>query len=83
MTDLEQNHVEEISVDELLYWGEFACWTVLVLWPFLYFVNGPSVSTDQSVVRTGLVVIAAIGGVSLRAYKVISRRASRAAERER
>ena len=47
-------------------WLEFCCWTTLALAPFLYWVNGPAVSTDQLVVRTALVVIAAVGAIGLR-----------------
>ena len=58
--------VDELSVTEWLGWAEFACWTMLVLAPILYYVNGPSVSPDQRVVRTVLVVLAALGAVALR-----------------
>ena len=57
---------DDISLDELLPWLEFGCWTALVLAPFLYYVNGPSVSSDQAVVRTGLVIVAAVGAATLR-----------------
>jgi len=57
---------DDLSLDELLPWLEFGCWTALVLAPILYYVNGPSVSTDQAVVRTGLVVLATIGAITLR-----------------
>ena len=60
--------------DEILYWAEFACWTAVVLAPFLRLVNGPSVSTDQFVVRTVLVVTALLGACSLRLYKLLIRR---------
>ncbi len=57
---------EELTTAEILGWLEFACWTMLVLAPILYYVNGPSVSTDQAVVRTALAVLSAIGAVVLR-----------------
>lgn len=57
---------DELSLDELLPWLEFACWTALVLSPILYYVNGPSVSNDQALVRTGLVIVSAIGAIALR-----------------
>ena len=62
------------SVDELLGWTEFACWTALVLAPFLYWVNGSSVSTDQLVTRTVLVILSAGGAVGLRLYAWFRRR---------
>jgi|GEM_PF-3553104 hypothetical protein len=59
---------DELTWDDVRYWGEFSCWVTLVLAPFLYWVNGPSVSDDQYVVRTGLVVLATVGAVGLRWY---------------
>lgn len=57
---------DDISLDELLPWLEVGCWTALVLVPLLYYVNGPRVSVDQAVVRTGLVIVAALGAATLR-----------------
>lgn len=57
---------EELTTAEFLSWLEFGCWTMLVLAPLLYYVNGPSVSTDQFVVRTGLVVLSTLGAFALR-----------------
>jgi hypothetical protein len=65
---------DELSPSEVRGWAEFACWTTLALAPFLYWVNGPAVSTDQFVVRTGLVVLAACGAVGLRGYAWLCRR---------
>jgi hypothetical protein len=58
---------------ELRGWMEFACWTTLALAPFLYWVNGPAVSTDQFVVRTALVILAACGAVGLRLFAWLHR----------
>lgn len=63
MDDSEQNELDTL---ELLGWAEFACWTALVLTPLIWWLQGPSVSHDQFVVRTALVVIAAVGAVTLR-----------------
>jgi len=62
-----RSSADEIRQDGVRYWLEFSCWTTLLLAPFLYWVNGPAVSTDQFVVRTVLVSLAAVGAVSLRA----------------
>jgi hypothetical protein len=70
----------ELTAAELRYWIEFGCWATLVLAPFLYWVNGPAVSTDQFVVRTALVVLAACGGVGLRCYAWLHRQPSCANE---
>jgi hypothetical protein len=59
---------DTLSGGEIRYWIEFGCWTTLALTPFLYYVNGPSVSTDQFVVRSALVILAAFGAVGLRLF---------------
>ena len=81
--DLEGASVEEkpeeqgLTTEEILYWAEFACWTTIALAPFLYWVNGPAVSTDQFVVRTALVTLAVIGAVVLRSLKFYWKRRAR------
>ncbi len=65
---------EELSPAEIMGWIELACWTMVALAPFLYWVNGPAVSTDQLVVRTSLVTLALIGGLAIRVTKCIRRR---------
>ena len=62
----DEPNADELTTDEVLRWGEFACWTILALAPILYYINGPSVSTDQAVVRTALVVVAIVGAILLR-----------------
>ena len=57
---------QELTTAEILGWLEFSCWTMLLLAPVLYYVNGPSVSTDQLVVRSALVVLSALGAGVLR-----------------
>jgi hypothetical protein len=58
----------ELTARELRGWIEIGCWTTLLLAPLLSRVNGPAVSVDQSVMRTGLVLAAASGAVGLRLY---------------
>jgi hypothetical protein len=65
---IEREPKPELTPREIRGWAEFCCWTTLALAPFLYSVNGPAVSTDQFVVRTGLVVSAAGGAVGLRLF---------------
>jgi len=48
-----------------------ACWAALALVPILHFVHGPSVSTEQAVMRACLVIAAALGAAGLR---VVNRR---------
>lgn len=63
-----------ISVDQLRSWVEFACWTTLAISPFLYWVNGPAVSTDQLVLRTAIIALAGCGAAGLRCFAGFRRR---------
>lgn len=54
-----------------LWIAEFMCWMMVVLAPLLSWVNGPSVSTDQFVVRVTVFAVALGGGVGLRIYKFL------------
>lgn len=74
MDDSSQN---ELTTRELLGWAEFSCWVALVLTPLIWWLQGPSVSQDQFVVRTALVVVAALGAVSLRSSALIRHLRSR------
>jgi hypothetical protein len=47
---------------------EFACWVIVVLAPFLRWVNGAAVTDDQFVIQATLVATAAIGAIGLRLY---------------
>lgn len=58
----------ELTPRELRGWAELCCWTTLALAPFLYWVNGPAVSTDQFMIRTALVILAACGAIGLRVF---------------
>ncbi|HQU41810.1 MAG: hypothetical protein B7Z73_05410 [Planctomycetia bacterium 21-64-5] len=66
MSDEDRTSQPELTPREIRQWAEFCCWTTLALAPFLYWVNGPAVSTDQFVVRTALVALAAAGAITLR-----------------
>lgn len=54
--------------------AEFCCWTAVFLAPILTWVNGPSVSTDQFVMRTIVFSLAVCGAFSLRARNFVHRR---------
>lgn len=58
----------EVTPQNICGWAEFCCWTTLTLALFLYWVNGPAVSTDQFAVRTALVILSAIGATGLRLF---------------
>jgi hypothetical protein len=47
---------------------ELGCWTVVVLAPFLRYVNGPAVSTDQFTIQIVMVAAAATSAIGLRIY---------------
>ncbi|HVA48853.1 MAG TPA: hypothetical protein VNH11_20975 [Pirellulales bacterium] len=68
MTEERPEQEHELTPREVRQWAEFCCWTTLALAPFLYWVNGPAVSTDQFVVRTALVALAAAGAGTLRLF---------------
>lgn len=57
---------DDIELEKLLPWIEFGCWTAIALFPFLYWVNGPAVSTDQYVMRNILIGVAVVGALGLR-----------------
>jgi hypothetical protein len=50
---------EGLRPTEIVGWLEGGAWITLLLAPFLYFVNGPAVSTDQWLMRSFLVTAAA------------------------
>lgn len=64
----------EMTPEEFRGWAEYCCWVSTILTPILIWWNGPSVSDDQAVVRTGLVVISIVGAVGLRLYAIILKR---------
>ena len=47
---------------------EIGCWTGVILAPFLRWINGPAVSTDQLVMQVFLVALCVVGAVGLRLY---------------
>ena len=67
------NEEEPLSTREVLGWLELSCWTMVALAPFLYWVNGPAVSTDQAVVRGIVFGVALTGGIAIRAFRLCSR----------
>jgi hypothetical protein len=66
----------EATWEEIRPWAEFCCWTTLVMAPIINWLNGPAVSNGQAVVRTGLIVLAAFGGIALRLYAWLKRPAA-------
>jgi hypothetical protein len=64
----------ELTVHEVVRLAERCAWSALVMTPIIWLVQGPSVSTDQFVVRTALVLISALAGIGLRTLTLIARR---------
>lgn len=65
---------EELEADDSLKFhahsvAEKYCWICVVMTPVIWWLQGPSVSTDQFVVRCSLVVISVLGAVGLRVYR--------------
>jgi len=67
---------DDFDIQELLPWIEFGCWAMLAMTPLIWWLQGPSVSTDQFVVRTSIAAISAVGGVILRLRALIRRNRS-------
>jgi hypothetical protein len=65
---------EELDLNEVLPWIEFCAWTSLIITPVIWWLQGPSVSDDQAVVRTGLVVLSAIVAVGIRLWTLFAKR---------
>lgn len=57
---------------QILRLAELGCWFALALAPFLYWVNGPAVSTDQLVVRSVVVGIALGAAGAFRLVKMLT-----------
>lgn len=68
---------DDLTGEEILGWAEFCCWSALAMAPLIYWIQGPSVSNDQHVVRIALVVIAAVGAANLRVRSILRNRRSR------
>lgn len=71
---MDESPEEDLSVDELLGWAEFCCWSALVMAPVIYWIQGPSVSNDQYIVRSALVVIVSVGALILRGRALLLKR---------
>lgn len=72
---------DDLDLEEVLGWAEFCAWSALVMTPIVWWLQGPSVSTDQFVVRTSLIVISAVVGVGLRVRAWIHSRRNRGGDK--
>ncbi len=70
----EQKADEEIKFVDLAPAIEFACWTVVLLAPFLRLVNGPAVTDDQWWIQVFLFTSSLVSAISLRIYLFINTR---------
>ena len=62
-----------MTASELLGWIEFGCWSALLMTPILYWINGPAVSFDQTVMRGLVVVVALTGALGLALVRLKSK----------
>lgn len=76
---MNNEELDTLDAAEILYWAEFCAWSALVMTPIIWWLQGASVSTDQFVVRTGLVAISAAVAVGLRGWKLFQGRRARRA----
>lgn len=76
MADLqmENQHEPGMSSEEVRGWIEFSAWSALVMTPIIWWLQGPSVSTDQFVMRTALVVISFSVATGMRIFAILQSR---------
>ena len=60
---------DALTTDEILGHLETGLWTAVVLIPVFYYINGPSVSHDQFVVRSVLAGVTYVGAPLMRFYR--------------
>lgn len=79
MADLQMDnqHEPEMSSEEVRGWIEFSAWSALVMTPIIWWLQGPSVSTDQFVMRTALVVISFSVAIGMRIFAILQSRRSK------
>lgn len=82
MLVVEESHMvdqepETESLEDWLPWIEFSAWTAVVLAPILTWLGGPSVSTDQAVMRTAVFVLAFGTAIVLRGRVILMARSKR------
>ncbi len=65
--------VDDISFSDLSPAIEFVCWIVVLLAPFLRWVNGPAVTDDQFAIQATLVSLALAGAIGLRIFHWINK----------
>lgn len=66
-----ERHEDEISVSEARQWIEFGAWSSSGMTPIIWALQGPSVSTDQLVVRTALLVISLFVAIGMRIWAIV------------
>ena len=67
---MDDQRSDEIDLAEILGWSEFCSWAAFVMTPLIWWLQGPSVSTNQFVVRMGLVAVSSATGLGLRMWAV-------------
>ena len=72
--DARDDNLDDVRFSDIAPALEFMCWMVLLLAPFLHWINGPPVSRDQAVIQVSLVALAALAAFSLRVYNYVTQR---------
>ena len=69
-----QSRNEVFRIHDIVPAMEFSCWTVIVLAPWLRFINGAAVTSDQRTIQLFLYSGAVVGACILRIYHVLCHR---------
>lgn len=72
--DTNDGETEEITLSDVSPAIEFMCWVVVLLAPFLRWVNGAAVTTDQFYFQITLFSTALLGAIGLRIYHYVQGR---------
>jgi len=68
--EIDQN-TEEITFSDISPALEFMCWVVVLLAPFLRWINGAAVTTDQFYIQVALFSAALTGAIVLRVVHLV------------
>jgi len=70
-SDEVKQETEEIAFSDISPAIEFMCWVVVCLSPFLRWVNGAAVTTDQFYIQVALFSSALLGAIALRVMHLV------------
>lgn len=70
----DDHEAPQVSLRKILDMVEFACWATTALGPIIWWIQGPSVATDQFIMRCAVIAVAAGGAVAVRLHRIRERR---------